>query len=188
MRLNLFFSWLLLLMVFSTPVFSQAYDKPSQSVLDYIDQYRSLAIEEMRRTGIPASITLAQGIFESGAGTSRLAKEANNHFGIKCKKEWAGPSISHTDDQRNECFRKYASAADSYRDHSDFLRTRPHYAPLFKLDPSDYKGWAHGLKRAGYATSHTYPQSLLRVIETYQLYQFDRAVLETDAAPIGTAN
>ncbi len=188
MRLNLFFSWLVLLLGFITPVFSQAYDKPSQSVLDYIDQYRSLAIEEMRRTGIPASITLAQGIFESGAGTSRLAKEANNQFGIKCKKEWTGATISHTDDLRNECFRKYVSAADSYRDHSDFLRTRPHYAPLFKLDPFDYKGWAHGLKRAGYATSPTYPQSLLKVIETYQLYQFDRTPVEADPAPTGSAN
>lgn len=168
---------------------AQPTDKPVSSVLDYIDKYNSLAMEEMRKSGIPASITLAQGIYESGAGTSRLAKEANNHFGIKCKKEWTGPSILHTDDHRNECFRKYSSAEESFRDHSEFLRTRPHYAPLFKLNPFDYRGWAYGLKRAGYATSPKYPAALLRLIDLYELHQFDRAALEErDASSTESTN
>ncbi|MFM7671623.1 MAG: glycoside hydrolase family 73 protein [Bacteroidota bacterium] len=167
---------------------AQSNEKPSQKVLDYIEQFRSLAVEEMKRSGIPASITLAQGICESGAGSSRLAVEANNHFGIKCKKEWTGPTITHTDDHPNECFRKYSTAAESYRDHSDFLRSRPHYASLFLLDPLDYKGWAYGLKRAGYATSPTYPQSLLRVIELYQLFQYDQSVQVLPASPAGSSN
>ena len=156
---------------------AQPAEKPNPRVMDYIVRFSSIAIEEMQRSGIPASITLAQGIYESGAGSSRLAVEANNHFGIKCKKEWTGPSIRHTDDLKNECFRKYESALESYRDHSDFLRTRPHYAFLLQLDPSDYKGWAYGLKRAGYATSPRYPEALLRLIETYSLYQYDQAAV-----------
>ena len=147
--------------------------KVNPAVLNYIDQYCTVAIEEMKRSGIPASVTLAQGMYESGAGSSRLAREANNHFGIKCKPEWTGATIRHTDDLRNECFRKYASAIESYRDHSDFLRTRSHYAFLFQLDQHDYKGWVYGLKRAGYATSPRYPEALLRLIETYQLNQYD---------------
>lgn len=155
---------------------AQTNEQPKQQVLDYIARYHVLAMEEMRRSGVPASITLAQGIHESGAGSSRLAIEANNHFGIKCKKEWTGPAIRHSDDLPNECFRKYASVEESYRDHSEFLRTRSHYAFLFQLDPLDYKAWAHGLKRAGYATSSRYPESLLRLIETYRLQQYDLAV------------
>lgn len=147
--------------------------KINPEVLNYIEQYREVAIEEMKRSGIPASVTLAQGIYESGAGSSRLAREANNHFGIKCKPEWTGATIRHTDDLRNECFRKYSAAIDSYRDHSEFLRTRSHYAFLFRLDRRDYKGWVYGLKKAGYATSPRYPEALLRLIETYQLNQYD---------------
>ena len=105
----------------------------------------------MNAYGIPASITLAQGLFESGSGNGELARVANNHFGIKCKTEWTGPKTYHDDDEKGECFRVYASAAASYMDHSDFLKTRPHYAFLFKLDPTDYDGWAKGLKKAGYA-------------------------------------
>lgn len=168
--------------------FSQKSDRPSQQVLDYIDRYRELSIAEMRRSGVPASITLAQGILESRAGSSRLAVEGNNHFGIKCKKEWAGPTLTHTDDHPDECFRKYASAQESYRDHSDFLRSRSHYAFLFNLDPLDYTGWAHGLKRAGYATSPTYPESLLKLIETYQLHQYDRGATSGTLAPTGSSN
>jgi len=153
---------------------AQSSDKSHPQVLAYIERFQALAIEEMRQTGIPASIKLAQGIYESGAGTSRLAKEGNNHFGIKCKTEWTGKTIRHTDDRRQECFRRYASAEDSYRDHSQFLRTRSHYAFLFELDPYDYKAWARGLKQAGYATSPKYPEAIVRLIETYQLDRFDR--------------
>jgi flagellum-specific peptidoglycan hydrolase FlgJ len=158
------------------------------NVQEYIKRFSPIAIEEMHRTGVPASIKLAQGISESGAGSSRLAVEGNNHFGIKCKKEWTGPTISHTDDLPNECFRKYASPEESYRDHSDFLRTRSHYAFLFQLDPLDYKGWAYGLKKAGYATAPQYPQALLQVIELYELYQYDRMGQQTTAEPTRSAN
>ncbi len=135
----------------------------------YIRQYRELAIEEMIRTGVPAAITLAQGILESGSGESDLAKNANNHFGIKCKTEWTGAKTYHDDDTKGECFRVYPSVLDSYKDHSDFLKTRPNYAFLFHLDPADYAGWAKGLKKAGYATSPTYPQRLLKLIADYHL-------------------
>ena len=138
----------------------------------YIALYKNDAIKEMKEYGVPASITLAQGMLESSNGNSTLAIKANNHFGIKCKPEWTGATIRHTDDLRNECFRKYPTAIESYRDHSDFLRTRSHYAFLFQLDQNDYKGWVYGLKRAGYATSPRYPEALLRLIETYQLNQY----------------
>lgn len=138
----------------------------------YINSYKDLAIQEMLRTGVPASIKLAQGILESQFGESPLAKNANNHFGIKCKTEWTGEKTYQDDDARGECFRVYTSAAESYRDHSDFLKTRPHYSFLFKLEPTDFSGWAYGLKRAGYATNKTYPEKLLRVIEDYQLQQY----------------
>lgn len=138
----------------------------------YINSYKDLAIQEMLRTGVPASIKLAQGILESQFGESPLAKNANNHFGIKCKAEWTGEKTYQDDDARGECFRVYTSASESYRDHSDFLKTRPHYAFLFKLEPTDFSGWAYGLKRAGYATNKTYPEKLLRVIEDYQLQQY----------------
>lgn len=138
----------------------------------YINNYKELAIQEMIRTGVPASIKLAQGILESQFGESTLAKNANNHFGIKCKTEWTGEKTYQDDDARGECFRVYKSAEESYRDHSDFLKTRPHYSFLFKLEPTDITGWAYGLKRAGYATNKTYPEKLLRVIEDYQLHQY----------------
>lgn len=193
MKKEQYMRFLLPLALFFTGVFGHAQsaeiEKPSASVLEYIAQYKELAIEEMHRSGVPASVTLAQGIYESGAGTSRLAKEANNHFGIKCKKEWTGPTISHTDDLLHECFRKYNSVQESYRDHSEFLRTRPHYASLFKLDPLDYKGWVYGLKRAGYATSPKYPSALLRMIELYQLHQYDQvAVHAMDGSASGSSN
>ncbi len=138
----------------------------------YINTYKELAISEMIRSGVPAAITLAQGILESQSGESILAKVSNNHFGIKCKTEWTGAKTYHDDDAKGECFRVYPSAEDSYRDHSDFLKTRPHYAFLFNLDPTDYEGWAKGLKKAGYATSPTYPQKLLKVINDYNLQQY----------------
>lgn len=142
--------------------------------IDYIRKHARLAVEEMELYKIPASITLSQGILETGGGQSRLAELANNHFGIKCKKEWTGPTLSHTDDAPNECFRAYASVQESYRDHSKFLAERPFYKNLFTLDLYDYQGWAKGLRKAGYATNPRYPQLLISSIEKYQLYQFDR--------------
>ncbi len=143
------------------------------SVEEYVNTYRSIAIAEMQRSGIPASVTLAQGILETEHGNSDLVKKSNNHFGIKCKSTWTGESVRHTDDAPNECFRKYPNAADSYKDHSDYLKTSPRYASLFELNPSDYKGWAYGLKRAGYATNPRYPQIVISNIEKYNLQQYD---------------
>jgi len=143
------------------------------SAQDYIDQYKELAMREMNRTGVPASITLAQGMIESDYGRSRLAREANNHFGIKCHSDWKGPTITHHDDKRNECFRKYRKPDESFTDHSDFLKTGSRYAFLFDLKQDDYKGWARGLKKAGYATNPDYANMLIRKIEELGLYNFD---------------
>lgn len=140
----------------------------------YIDQYKDLAIEQMKAHGIPASITLAQGVLESGAGRSRLATKGNNHFGIKCH-GWGGASIYEDDDERNECFRRYPSAYDSFEDHSRFLRNGRRYQSLFLLSPTDYKGWARGLKAAGYATNPKYADQLIGIIQLYKLYQYDKA-------------
>lgn len=141
---------------------------------DYIDTYKDLAIYEMKRTGIPASITLAQGMIESDFGRSRLAVEANNHFGIKCHNDWTGQTIRHHDDKRNECFRKYKKVAESFYDHSDFLKKGSRYKSLFDLDITDYKGWARGLKKAGYATNPDYANMLIRSIEANNLMALDR--------------
>ena len=140
----------------------------------YISKYKDLAISEMNRAGIPASITLAQGMIESDYGRSTLAREGNNHFGIKCHNDWNGPTFRHHDNRRNECFRKYSRPEDSYRDHSDFLRTGSRYSFLFDLSPTDYKGWARGLKKAGYATNPDYANMLIRKIEENNLYYFDK--------------
>lgn len=145
----------------------------NKSYLDYIDKYKYMAVEQMLRHNIPASITLAQGILESGAGKSRLATEANNHFGIKCGGVWDGPYILVNDDAPNEKFRKYRSVRESYEDHSDFLK-KPRYASLFRLSQRDYKGWAHGLKKCGYATNPQYAYLLINLIESYDLTQYDR--------------
>ena len=139
----------------------------------YIEKYKDIAIREMRAYGIPASITLAQGILESGDGRSRLAVQANNHFGIKCHREWDGERIYHDDDKKGECFRKYDHAEESYRDHSLFLTGRSRYAFLFELRPDDYRGWAKGLKKAGYATNPQYADKLIGLIEDYELHRFD---------------
>ena len=138
----------------------------------YIDQYKDIAIEEMLRYGIPASITLAQGLLESGAGQSELARKGNNHFGIKCH-GWSGRSVYHDDDERGECFRAYNNARESFEDHSKFLKSGSRYRSLFSLDHTDYKGWARGLKAAGYATNPVYAQSLIDIIEVYDLHQYD---------------
>lgn len=142
--------------------------------LAYIERYSSLAVSEMQRTGVPASITLAQALVESGAGSSPLAVHANNHFGLKCHDDWTGEKYFQDDDRKEECFRAFASVEDSYRAHSDFLRGRERYKTLFELDPTDYVGWAKGLRRAGYATDAGYASKLINVIEDFQLYRFDR--------------
>lgn len=154
-----------------------------EKITEYISKYKDLAMAEMLRTGVPASVTLAQGILETNCGQSNLANEANNHFGIKCKTEWTGETILHDDDRKNECFRKYASVEDSYRDHSDFLKSRPIYAFLFKLDPTDYEGWAKGLKKAGYATSSTYSQALVKLIVENNLQDYTLLALNGQNDP-----
>lgn len=142
-------------------------------VVDYVNKYSGLAVSEMRRTGIPASITLAQGMLESDYGRSTLATKGNNHFGIKCHSDWQGKKIYHDDNRKGECFRSYPTAEDSYRDHSDFLTTGSRYKDLFKLSSTDYKGWAHGLKKAGYATDPKYATLLITKIEAYGLHLYD---------------
>ena len=139
----------------------------------YIKKYRDIAVEEMRKYHIPASITLAQGLLESGAGQSTLARKSNNHFCIKCGSDWDGKSVRYDDDARNECFRAYKHPKQSYEDHSKFLASRSRYAFLFKLKITDYKGWAKGLKKAGYATDRRYAQRLIDIIELYDLHQYD---------------
>ena len=151
---------------------------PPSNTQKYIELYANIAMTEMRKSNIPASITLAQGILESASGRGRLAVEANNHFGIKCH-GWQGAKIYHDDDSSQECFRKYTRAESSYEDHSEFLTTRKRYASLFDLKPDDYEGWARGLRAAGYATDRKYPEKLIRLIERYQLYKFDNEVLNT---------
>jgi LysM repeat protein len=141
----------------------------------YIEMYKDIAIREMKRMGVPAAITLAQGILETEHGNSVLVKKSNNHFGIKCKSSWTAGGVSHDDDAQGECFRQYANAEDSYRDHSNFLRGNGRYSFLFKLDVKDYQGWAHGLKKAGYATNPAYPQIVIRNIEKYNLQQYTLA-------------
>ena len=142
------------------------------TIQSYINNYKAIAILEMQRSGIPASITLAQGIHETMAGTSDLVIESNNHFGIKCKDTWKGESVSHDDDAKGECFRKYNSPVDSYRDHSDFLKSSPRYASLFQISPLNYSAWAWGLKKAGYATNPKYPAILIKLIEDYNLQDY----------------
>lgn len=179
--------WLLLAL--SSIWLSTGWAQPPQrqTTEEYIEKYRDLAVAEMHRTGIPASITLAQGILESGSGNSRLAKEGNNHFGIKCHKGWTGHTIHEDDDALNECFRKYPSAYDSYIDHSEFLMTRSRYAFIFEYERTDYKNWAKGLKKAGYATNPKYAPILIGLIERYNLQQFDLAP-PVDPEPILAEN
>ncbi len=143
--------------------------------LDYIEQYRTTAIQQMIHTNIPASVTLAQGLLESGAGTSRLATQGNNHFGIKCH-DWKGDKMYHDDDAKGECFRVYGNAELSFVDHSDFLTNRSRYASLFTLNTTDYKGWARGLKKAGYATNPLYADILIGLIEDFDLHDFDATI------------
>lgn len=147
------------------------------SIEEYILQFKDIAINEMKRSGVPASITLAQGILESENGNSELVKKSNNHFGIKCKSNWIGESVTHDDDANGECFRAYNNADESYRDHSDFLKNNKRYGSLFGLDAEDYEGWAKGLKKAGYATNPKYPDLLIKYVEQYNLQQYSLAAL-----------
>ena len=172
--------------------------QPSVDVIEYISAYKQLAVLEMQRSGVPASITLAQGIHETYAGKSELVLKSNNHFGIKCKSSWSGGKVYHDDDARGECFRQYENPADSYKDHSDFLRNGQRYSFLFNLDPTDYKAWAYGLKKAGYATNIKYSQILIKLIEQYNLQQYtliamgtlkpEDEILARNAIPLETAS
>lgn len=162
-----------LLLFVSHATFSQTAGSKKMTREEYIEKYKDIAIQEMMEFNIPASITLAQGILESGAGNSRLAIEANNHFGIKCHVGWEGESIKLDDDAPNECFRKYSNANESYKDHSFFLSQRERYAQLFELKITDYTGWAKGLKKAGYATNPKYAELLIKIIEDHQLDKYD---------------
>lgn len=160
-----------ILFAFST--FSLSAQKKNATYEKYIDTYKKTAIDHMKTYKIPASITLAQGLLESGAGQGALTLKSNNHFGIKCHNDWKGESVRAKDDGPNDCFRKYKHAEESYRDHSVFLSEKPRYRSLFSLDITDYKGWARGLQQAGYATDKAYANKLISLIETYELYQYD---------------
>lgn len=155
----------------------------TEDVKKYISDFKETAKSNMKSHGVPASITMAQGILESGVGFGQLAKEANNHFGIKCHTGWTGESVKYDDDAEQECFRKYKDPAESYRDHSTFLSSRKRYESLFKLDKGDYEAWANGLKKAGYATDTLYPSKLIGIIERYELYKFDNEVLGRSFVP-----
>ena len=172
----------LLLLVLMTVLLSIGAAKNPK--LDYIDKYSDIAIKEMKRTGVPASITLAQGILESYAGQSVLATKGNNHFGIKCHNDWKGKTMKMDDNAPKECFRVYPNAEASFRDHSDFLRSRDRYKSLFELKQTDYKGWARGLKKAGYATDPGYADKLITLIEDYELYRFDKGVKVSVKPPL----
>lgn len=156
-----------------------AHCKQIQSFLDYIEKYNKIAVQEMKTHGIPASITLAQGLLESGAGLSQLSRESNNHFGIKCH-DWKGDRVYFDDDEKGECFRKYKDPKESYDDHSLFLVGRPRYASLFQLKTTDYKGWAKGLKQCGYATDPNYATRLISIIEEYGLDKYDKDIKQKD--------
>lgn len=164
--------WAVCTVLSCTLVFSA--ERRNKAYEDYIKKYRSIAVSEMKKHHIPASITLAQGLLESGAGKSYLARKSNNHFGIKCGSNWHGRTVRHDDDRRNECFRAYKSVKASYEDHSKFLCTGSRYASLFRLKITDYKGWARGLKKAGYATDPRYADRLIHVIQLYDLDKYDK--------------
>jgi LysM repeat protein len=180
MKIRLNTKILFILLFFSSLANSQSLNK---SYLQYIDQYNQLAAKQQKEYGIPASITLAQGLLESGAGISPFAMESKNHFGIKCN-DWAGDKMYHDDDEKGECFRKYNEVVESYEDHSLFLKNRKRYAFLFELGPTDYEGWAFGLKKAGYATDPAYGYKLISIIENYQLHKYDLGERTADVTVI----
>lgn len=162
-----------LIVIFSILIISNFQAQTWKTEDQYIQKFAKYAVEEMEKYNIPASITLAQGLLETGGGQSILAQQGNNHFGIKCKEDWTGRTMKYTDDAPNECFRVYEDPRDSYEDHSKFLANRPYYKGLFLLDSKDYKAWAHGLKKAGYATNPRYAYILIDKIEKYKLFEFD---------------
>lgn len=175
----------ILILLIVTPVFIFAQNKKAPlSREEYIQKFKDLAIKEMHRSGIPASITLAQGCLESNNGNSRLSLEGNNHFGIKCKSSWSGKRIYHDDDAPGECFRQYSNAEESYLDHTDFLITNSRYSELFALHVTDYKQWAYGLKKAGYATDPSYADRLIKIIEDNELYLYDQVSTDRQLANI----
>lgn len=181
----IYFMLLFVIFLWHDDAYSQ---NKSQDVLDYIEKYNRIAMREMQEYKIPASITLAQGLLESGNGKSELAKKSNNHFGIKCHSSWKGKKTYHDDDAKGECFRVYDSPAESYRDHSIFLANGQRYAFLFDLKITDYKGWAKGLKKAGYATLPVYANVLINLIETYDLTQYDQKALKSPKIVIDDDN
>lgn len=157
-----------------------AQESLNPSIVKYIETYAALAIKEMNRTGIPASIKLAQGILETKAGKSDLVMRSNNHFGLKCKSTWTGGKVYHDDDEAGECFRQYGSAEESYIDHSNYLKSQTRYSFLFNYSPEDYSAWAHGLKKAGYATNPIYAQTLIKYIETYKLDELQQYIADEE--------
>ena len=169
---NSFFLIVAFLLSSTCPALSQ--EAPNENIIKYIEQYAALAVKEMERTGVPASIKIAQGIHETNAGKSDLVLQSNNHFGIKCKSSWTGEKVYHNDDAEGECFRKYEDAKASYLDHSDYLKSQPRYSFLFEYDANDYAAWAWGLKKAGYATNPIYAQTLIKYIEAYQLNELNK--------------
>lgn len=175
-------------MILLTPSRVGAQDGYTVRAKKYIDQYASLAIYEQRKNGIPAAVTLGQGILETEAGASELFTEANNHFGIKCKNGWQGPTFTHTDDAEDECFKKYKCAADSYRDHSELLKRNPRYAPLFKIKPTDYASWSVCLRKCGYATNPQYAQKLIKIIEDFDLQKYTYSAFDNTAFTDNSVN
>jgi len=169
------------------PQVNEAPVNTTNKVAIYVHKYKNIAQYEMQKSGIPASITLAQGILESGAGNGDLTKRANNHFGIKCH-NWSGEKVYHDDDKKGECFRKYAHPSESFKDHSNFLTSRSRYASLFKLNKNDYKGWAKGLRKAGYATDPKYPSKLISLIERYNLNEYDSVTQVSEAMTAPKSN
>ena len=170
----------LLLMLTLWTAIQTGWAQNNSTTIAYIAQYKTIAMKEMKRTGVPASITLAQAIVESNSGESNLAKKHNNHFGIKCKSDWTGAKTYQDDDAKQECFRAYDAAELSFKDHSNFLKNRPNYVDLFLLDPVDDTAWAYGLKKAGYATATDYPKKLLKIIDDYELAQYNFPELENE--------
>lgn len=187
MKLRFIISLLALTLSFS----QLSAQRKNKAYLDYIEKYSSLAVKHQKQYGIPASITLAQGLLESGAGRSELARMSNNHFGIKCHSDWKGKRVYYDDDKKDDCFRKYNKPEDSFEDHARFLK-RARYASLFELKVTDYRGWAKGLKRCGYATDKSYANKLIQTIELYELYKYDRRsfkpIRAKDLLPVIVAN
>ena len=168
----------ILILVCSVILVCNAFAQPTEKGMNYLKAYKGIAMKEMIRTGVPASITIAQGMLESLYGESELSVQSNNHFGIKCKNEWTGKKVYHDDDSKGECFRVYNTVEESYRDHSDFLKSRPYYTSLFQLDPLDYEAWARGLKKCGYATENDYPLMLIKIINDYNLNTLSLLVMQ----------